>query len=709
MKVEPYPPRMSTAGVDARLSSFKIVKKLGEGSYAEVFQVIREVDGRMYALKETNLSSLSHPERMDAVNEIRLLVAITHPQIIRCHEAFLKSSKLCTVMELATSGDLKQCIRQQQEDLRSPFPEEMIWTVCLQICRGLQALHAKNVIHRDIKPANVFMCENKFLKIGDLGVAKTLMHDVFTSTQIGTPAYMAPEVWARAKYSYSSDLYSLGCILYEMMCYKLPFMARSMEAMKQAVCNSKFTPIPASSGYSEALREMANALISREPRKRPTPADILASPEAQKWGHVMPQVTGDGAFARQATLSELVHARSSGAVCATPVTGDMPRELRHLPKLLPEASYSLSDVSSDASPRDSDRSSDRDRGRDTRRGRDQGPPGPSHAGTGAAASRGMRASDQGQGGPSHAGAGAAALRGMRASDRYQGQGWSSHAGIATAASRGMRASDPGHGQGGPSSSGRRPPLPPGSTLRSGLVALPSGSGQPPGGAGALPYPPSGFVALPPGGGRGGGGGGGAGPLPLIGASPRATAGGKSALATRGSASHGGGGGGAFAGARMGGAFAGAAGARGGAMGGTFAPGRGGPGGAPSRMGTPGRALRAAPPRGPPPAALAAGRTAAGRRANPASLPSAGAPSGQGRRPADYYSCYVGTGGGSMGGRAGVVSAGIGPTNARAGPAYGCNAALGGTPEPRMRATAVKGLSQHQGGAGAGLVAPWDRP
>eukprot|EP00955_Chlamydomonas_euryale_P053535 355524-Chlamydomonas_euryale.AAC.37 len=97
------------------------------------------------------------------------------PRQVGCHEAFLKGNKLCTVMELASSGDLKNCIRRQREDLRVPFPEEMVWNVTLQVARGLSALHAKNVIHRDVKPANIFLCDHKFIKIGDLGVAKRLM------------------------------------------------------------------------------------------------------------------------------------------------------------------------------------------------------------------------------------------------------------------------------------------------------------------------------------------------------------------------------------------------------------------------------------------------------------------------------------------------------------------------------------------------------
>lgn len=96
-------------------------------------------------------------------------------------------------MEYAPFGDLKYYISKGQR-LHAPFPEEAIWRIFLQLCRGLAALHAGNIIHRDIKPANVFLCQNDLLKIGDLGVAKALTRLDFARTMIGTPMYMAPEV-----------------------------------------------------------------------------------------------------------------------------------------------------------------------------------------------------------------------------------------------------------------------------------------------------------------------------------------------------------------------------------------------------------------------------------------------------------------------------------------------------------------------------------
>jgi len=349
-------------------SVFRVVKKLGEGSYAEVFQVIREVDGRTYALKETDLSSLSQQERMDAVQEIKLMATIQHPQIVGCHEAFLKGNKLCTVMELASSGDLKNCIRRQREDLRVPFPEEMVWNVTLQVARGLSALHAKNVIHRDVKPANIFLCDHKFIKIGDLGVAKRLMHDLFTQTQIGTPAYMAPEVWAKAKYSYSSDMYSLGCILYEMMTYKLPYLARSMEEMRKLVTGGKLTPI--SPGvYSADIIQLCHSLLSLDVRKRPTPDQILNSQAAVRWMYTLPNIHGDQR-ARLASRAEVQRAEGQRAMAAST---DMPKELRHLPKLLPVASYETDGPepggeTADAPPRDVGMRRDQNRGQAPMRG-----------------------------------------------------------------------------------------------------------------------------------------------------------------------------------------------------------------------------------------------------------------------------------------------------------------------------------------------------
>lgn len=112
----------------------QVHKLLGKGSYGKVYKVQRLSDDKFYALKETDLRGLSQAERMDAVNEVRLLVSINHPSVIRYHEAFLNGNKLCVVMEYAPYGDLRYYISKGQR-LNAPFPEEAIWRIFLQLCR----------------------------------------------------------------------------------------------------------------------------------------------------------------------------------------------------------------------------------------------------------------------------------------------------------------------------------------------------------------------------------------------------------------------------------------------------------------------------------------------------------------------------------------------------------------------------------------------
>ncbi|KAG1667982.1 hypothetical protein FOA52_000626 [Chlamydomonas sp. UWO 241] len=325
------PPPPSTDALP-RVQNFKVHKLLGKGSYGKVYKVQRETDGQFYALKETELGAMSQAERMDAVNEVRLLVSISHPSVIRYHEAFLNGNKLCVVMEYAPFGDLKYYVSKGLR-LNAPFPEEAIWRIFLQLCQGLSALHANNIIHRDIKPANIFLCQNDVLKIGDLGVAKALNRIDFAKTQIGTPVYMAPEVWTGKLYSYSSDLWSLGCVLYEMMTFRVPVEGRSLADLKAKVARGQYSPVP-QGRYSPELISLCHSLLNVEPRRRPSPEAILKSTAASKWLRVLPA----HAHPLARSMSEGMQSQHSGC-SALADTIIVPRDIRNLPRLLPPPSY----------------------------------------------------------------------------------------------------------------------------------------------------------------------------------------------------------------------------------------------------------------------------------------------------------------------------------------------------------------------------------
>jgi len=153
--------------------------------------------------------------------------------------------------------------------------EDMIWGFFIQICQGLKSLHGANILHRDIKAQNIFLITAREIKIGDLGVAKVTKGGM-AYTQIGTPYYMSPEIWRRRPYNKKSDIWSLGCLLFELATLKHPFEARDERSLAEKVMRGTYAPIP--STYSTDLSTMVRMLLNVDPARRPTVEEILQHP-----------------------------------------------------------------------------------------------------------------------------------------------------------------------------------------------------------------------------------------------------------------------------------------------------------------------------------------------------------------------------------------------------------------------------------------------
>lgn len=132
---------------------------------------------------------------------------------------------------------------------------------------GLQALHDKKIIHRDIKCANVFLTKEGMVKLGDLNVSKVAKAGIL-KTQTGTPYYASPEVWQDKPYDLKSDIWSLGCVLYELVALNPPFTAKDMKGLYQRVMKGIYPKIP--SHYSSDLTAILASLLQVDPKKRPT-------------------------------------------------------------------------------------------------------------------------------------------------------------------------------------------------------------------------------------------------------------------------------------------------------------------------------------------------------------------------------------------------------------------------------------------------------
>ena len=252
---------------------FELLKFLGKGTFGAVYQARRQEDKKVYAIKKVDTRRMPHKERAESVNEIRVLASISGPHVITFYEAFVDADILYIVTEFATHGDMLGYLKNAKR--KGQLPEATVWSLFIQMCLGVQSLHDKNILHRDLKAANVFMFSNSYLKLGDFGVSKVLKTDqALASTQVGTPYYVAPEVWRNKPYNNKCDMWSLGCLLYELCTYRPPFEAGSMEALARTILRGKYEQIPAM--YSKGLRDCVARLLVVEPARRASVQEILS-------------------------------------------------------------------------------------------------------------------------------------------------------------------------------------------------------------------------------------------------------------------------------------------------------------------------------------------------------------------------------------------------------------------------------------------------
>ena len=305
------------------MDGFKILSKLGDGSYSTVYKVRRIEDNNIYALKKVKLSKLSEKEKTNALNEVRILASIKSPFVISYKEAFFDEKESCLgiVMEFADNGDLYQKITNNRK-LKKYFEETEIWRILIQLIKGLKSLHELKILHRDLKSANVFLFNDGSAKLGDLNVSKIVKKGL-VYTQTGTPYYASPEVWKDLPYDNKSDIWSLGCVLYEMITLKPPFRAESMEGLYNKVIKGVYQKIP--DIYSNDLSEVISLLIQVDSNKRPSCENLLKNPIILKRIEYFKNFSFDDVEEDKALLRTIL----------------IPKNLVFLSEKLPKSNYSM--------------------------------------------------------------------------------------------------------------------------------------------------------------------------------------------------------------------------------------------------------------------------------------------------------------------------------------------------------------------------------
>ena len=254
------------------LNNFILGKALGKGAFGSVRIVTRKEDKKIYAMKSVNIGKLDNKEKEAALNEVRILASLKHPNIVGYKEAFYDdpSKTLNIVMEYADDGDIAHKI-QENLKRRLRFEESTLWEWIIQILEGLKYLHDNKIMHRDLKCANIFLMKNGQLKIGDLNVSKLAKNNM-ARTQTGTPFYLAPEIWKDLPYDYKCDIWSVGCIIYELCTSRPPFRGTSLKELCHNVMTGYYIPI---SGFSNDMREIISKMLVVDPKRRASTDDLL--------------------------------------------------------------------------------------------------------------------------------------------------------------------------------------------------------------------------------------------------------------------------------------------------------------------------------------------------------------------------------------------------------------------------------------------------
>ncbi|KAI0537553.1 kinase-like domain-containing protein [Xylaria digitata] len=281
---------------------YEVLEKIGHGSFGVIRKVKRKVDGMILCRKEISYLKMSQKEREQLHAEFQILSSLRHPNIVGYfHREHLKQTQdLHLYMEYCGNGDLGRVIRDLT-NANKYADEEFVWVVFSQLVTALYRCHygadppdvgtavfsatkikprtppgAFTILHRDLKPENVFLGENNSVKLGDFGLSKMIQSHDFASTYVGTPFYMSPEICAAERYTLKSDIWSLGCVIYELCSRQPPFNAKTHLQLVQKIKEGKVATLPRI--YSAELMATIRDCLKVNPDARPDTAALLNLP-----------------------------------------------------------------------------------------------------------------------------------------------------------------------------------------------------------------------------------------------------------------------------------------------------------------------------------------------------------------------------------------------------------------------------------------------